>query len=159
MTEEEYIALFETMAANHREIAHTPERKSFFYIEEPDELGEFDQALKSMGKNVAMLLVANNGEFNDNGSNSYHEELNGQMYIVVRKTSGKSIREINSFARKVLLDVLGRVRKEYPTKFRLNNLQFQKVGPMNDVWYGYTVQISFDCPFGFVVNSGNWLDK
>ena len=161
MTEQQYIALFEAKAQQHRFIQHVDAegQKAFFYIENPDELGEFDIALRNIEKDCAMLLVANNGEFNDSGSNNYTEELNGQLYIVIRKKSDSTIREINNAARSILLEVLGRVRLENKYTFRLDKLPFQKVGPMNDVWYGYTVAITFVCPFSFSLNNGNWLDK
>ena len=158
-SEADYIEYYENLATQHKCIVHDEADKSFFYVENPDDLEEFDEYLRTIKKRVAMLLVANNGEFNDNGSNNYTDELNAQVYIVIRKTGDKTIRELNNEAKIILRSVIARTRKDHPKEFRINKVPYTPVGPMCENWYGYTAMLTFICPFGFSVDSGTWLDK
>lgn len=159
MTEQEFSCYFKTLAQNHKAILHSSQNNAFFYIETLDELTDFDEALRTMEGNVAMLLIANQGELSDANTNSYLDTIGGQLYILFRKRDDISIVEINTQAKQIIKDVFARVRKEHNTKFRINELPYQKVGPMNLEWYGYTAMFTFRCPFGFSVDCGTWLDK
>jgi hypothetical protein len=45
------------------------------------------------------------------------------------------------------------------TRMVIHGIQYDPVGPMADNHYGYTFRFKITCPFGFTVDSGNWLDK
>lgn len=159
MTEAQYTDYFKMLAENHKLIKHNTTKKAFFYIELIEELTEFDQALRNMHGDIAVLLTGSSGEFNDGNSNSYTDDITAQLYIVMRKKSNQSVAEINLKTKSILIDFLARARKENSTKFRIQNLPYTKVAGMNDVWYGYTAMLTFSCPFGFSLDNGTWLDK
>ncbi|MCX2473575.1 hypothetical protein OQZ33_04440 [Pedobacter sp. MC2016-05] len=165
MTEQEYRSHFENLAEKHRLILHSDTNKAFFYIESVDELNEFDEALNLMKSNVCMLIVASSGEFGDNNSESHVDEQNCEIYILMRKKSSQRVSDLYSATKEILKDCLARTKRDLranpnPHKhFRFNNIPYQKVGPMNDDWYGYIATVTFTCPFGYNVNSGTWTDK
>jgi hypothetical protein len=169
INEEEYISYFENLAIDSREINHTLEGKeTFFCIDNPDNMQEFDNALRNCVGSPAFLLVADHGEFNDNNSVNHTQEINGQFYIVAKKTDELSIRQARALCLPIALNFLARMKKDAREKkiipgklitFRIDNIPYQKVSEMNVVWYGYTVWFTFTCPFGFTVDSGTWRNN
>lgn len=164
MTESQYIAYFKNLATQHKLINHDDDiNRAFFYIENPDELNEFDEGLRTMSSDIAMLLTATMGEFDDAQSENHTDEINAQVYIVMRKKTDVNIREINQQCKEILLSVLARTKSDYrnnfQTRFSISKIPYQKVGAMADEWYGYTSLISFICPFGYSINSAIWADK
>ncbi|RYD75285.1 MAG: hypothetical protein EOP55_13745 [Sphingobacteriales bacterium] len=165
MTEQEYKEHFKNLAEKHKSILHTDSSKAFFYIESVDELTEFDKGLALMKKDVCMLLVASGGEFDDNNSENHTDEQTGEIYILMRKKNASKINDLYSGAKEILKECLARTKQDFrinpnPHKrFRISKIPYQKVGPMNDLWYGYMATVTFVCPFGYTVNSGTWTDK
>lgn len=165
MTEIEYRDQFEVLATLHKELLHTEGNKAFFYIDSIDELSEFDKALNLMKKDACMLLVASDGEFDDMGTENHVDEMSGSVYILLRKRTGSTNAQLYTSAKSILLDVLARTKSDLRTnpdprkRFRISKIPYQKVGPMNSNWYGYVAGLTFNCPFGYSVNSGSWTDK
>jgi hypothetical protein len=168
ITEDQYIGYFEKLARAHRQLQHEVDGKEcFFEVEDPDELNSFDDALRNLTSKTVMLIVAGEGELNDNNSENHVQIVDCQLYILQKETIGISPADIRSNCIEILRGILGRTKREalrnqmIPGKlitFRINNVPLRKVGPMNLNWYGYTALISFSCPFGYTVDSGTWTD-
>jgi hypothetical protein len=169
VTEDQYISYFEKLAIAHRQILHDPEGLiSFVEVEDPEDLTAFDEALRSATGDTVMLIVAGEGELNDNNSENHVQTVDTQIYILQRKRDGMATAEIRTFTIGVITDLLGRTKNDarsgnvIPGKvitFRINNIPVRKVGPISLNWYGHTAWITFSCPFGYTVNSGTWTDK
>jgi hypothetical protein len=169
VTEDQYISYFEKLAKAHRQIQHNPDGvSSFVEVEEPDELSAFDEALRSTTGDTVMLVVAAEGQLDDNSSENHVQTVDAQIYILQKKTDGIKTADIRTVTISIIRDILGRTKSDarlnsiIPGKvisFRINNIPVRKVGPINLDWYGHTVLISFTCPFGYTVDSGTWTDK
>jgi hypothetical protein len=165
--ETDYSTYFEKLATLHTAIRHNADdRQSFFFIEQPDDTEEFDNALRNYATSPALLAVAEQGELNDNNSENHTEQFEGQLYVIARKEDGQSIKQVRDICKPIVMDILAKMKIDakrtggiIPGKlvqFRINNISYQKVGPMNISWYGYTFWFNFTCPFGFAVTSGSW---
>jgi hypothetical protein len=168
INEEQIVNYFEALAISSKAINHTADGgKSFFYIDEPDNLDEFDQALRSSATSPAMLLIADEGEFDDNNTANHTQEISGQFYILAKTNDDFTKRNARAMCLPIVLDFLARMivdarkNKLIPSKaitFRISKVPYKTVGPIDLTWYGYAVWFSFICPFGFTVTSGSWRD-
>jgi phosphopantetheine adenylyltransferase len=169
VTEDQYISYFEKLAVAHKQILHDPEGiTSFVEVEDPEELSAFDEALRSATGDTVMLIVAGEGELNDNDSENHVQTVDAQIYILQRKLDGRKTSDIRTATIGIIRDIVGRTKKDarynslIPGKiitFRINNIPVRKVGPISLEWYGHTALITFSCPFGYTVDSGTWTDK
>ncbi|MNK47606.1 hypothetical protein D3C87_664180 [compost metagenome] len=156
---------FENLAKKCLPISHTAAQKAYFEIEDPEELNEFDEALRSMVKETCMLLVSEGGELDDNGSENYTDTVEYQVYILRRKKTTNSISGIRAEAKSILVEVLKKIKVDFRTnvksRFRISNTTYVKVGPMGDEgqWYGYTAILRFICPFASGLKGGIWSDN
>lgn len=156
---------FESLAAKCTPISHTAQEKGFFDIENTDELNSFDDALRSMRKQTCMLFVDEGGEFNDSTSANHTDSIEIQLYILKLKHNNNTILQLNQDAKSLLLEIVKRVRSDFRNdtkhRFTVNNMPYQKVGPMGSdesQWYGYTTILRFACPFATALNSSIWTD-
>lgn len=169
MNDAQLISYFENLAKQNLNLNHKKEgRDSFFYIENGYDLAEFDQSLRNTVQSPVMLLVADDGEFNDNNSAVYTQSLDGQFFILGRKTNETSVRQIRAICLPIVMGILGRMKFDSSKNliipgglvhFRIDRAHYSKVGPINLAWYGYQVTFEFTCPFGFKVDSGTWHDR
>ena len=168
MTEQQYIDYFEALASKHKLIKHGLEGNvSFAYVSDPDELENFDNLLRAATSDIFMLLVGSDGTFHDNNSESYAQNVDLQLYILLRVGNELSVSDARDQSLPILLSILTRMRWDAKKQriitdgvvhFRIDDVQYQKVGPMNGTWYGYTAWPRFTCPFRWDVNSGTWTD-
>jgi len=170
MNEDQFIEYFENLATQSRDINHDQEKKkSFFYIEDAFTLDEFDEALRNAAQTPVMILVADDGSFTDNNSANYTQEVEGEILILARIQPKKNIRQIRAMCLPIVLSLLARMKLDSsknkilpdPKKkvfFRIEDIPYRKIGPMNLEWYGYAFNFKFICPFGFSVTSGSWRD-
>lgn len=164
--EEQFISYFENLAIDNKQLNHEVDgKKSFFYIETADDLNAFDDALRSSASSPAFLLVAEDGELNDNGSENHTQDLNGQFYVVAQISKNRSIRQARALCLPIAVDFLTKMKRDakkhliFPghlVTFTIDKIPYQKVGPMREDWYGYAIWFTFTCPFGYTVNSGSW---
>lgn len=169
VTEDQYISYLEKIAIAHKQIQHDPEGiTSFVEVEDPEELSAFDEALRSATGETVMLVVAGEGELNDQGSENHVQTVDVQIYILQKKGDGMNTASIRTATINVIRDIVGRVKRDarsgalVPGKsinFVIDKIPVRKVGPINLEWYGHTALFSFSCPFGYTVDSGTWTDK
>lgn len=168
MTEDQYISYFENLAEQSKDINHKLDGKnSFFYIEDGSDLDEFDQALRDGIPSPCMLLVGDDGELDDNDSENHLQNLDGEFFILSRKTSDKTIRQLRAECLPIAINILARMKRDAKAgnivenktvHFHISKIPYLKVGPMNGKWYGYMIAFRFECPFGFAVTDANWRD-
>ncbi len=169
ITEEAYIAYFTDLATKHKEIAHTiGGRQSLFYIPVEMDLAEIDKAIRDK-KSVPMLaLDSMRGGFGSNQSARGLQTIEGQFFVLDKAEVGKveDIRRAHDRCLKIGFEILARMvvdlkgEKMVPgTRFTIDDVKYDPVGPMASTHYGYTFRFPITCPFGFTVDSGNWTDK
>lgn len=157
----DYNAYFESLASKHKLIAHSPTNKAFFFIDNDEDLSAFDEALRNMSSSCVMGIIINTGELNDAQSSNHTDTLNIQLYLLKIKTNNNTVIELYDWAKIRLTEIVGRTKIDFKTKkpnFDIDSIPYQKVGPMNEQWYGMTAVLSFTCPFGFSVTSAIWAD-
>lgn len=168
MNEDQYIEYFASLASSHHQLQHMKDgHKSFFYVEDAMNLLEFDEALRNMSGSTAMLLVAEDGELDDNESENHVDQMEGSIFILAQvKEHGRTVREARAFCKPIIMDFVAKMRKDSRKQqiiagklvhFRVSNLPYHKVGPMNGNWYGYMVSFRFVCPFANTEKQGIWL--
>lgn len=170
MNEDQFVSYFENLAIQSKEINHMAGGvKSFFYIEDGYNLDEFDNALRKAVQSPTVMLVADDGMFNDNASASYNQEMDGQLLFIGKLGGGRTIRSIRAMCLPIALNFLAKMKYDAHKKqilpnpkdlvhFRIDRVPYEKIGPLSLEWYGYSVSFKFICPFGFSVTSAIWRD-
>lgn len=168
ITEDQLVAYYEKLAKSHHLIAHQVDgKKAFFEINEVFDLNNFDEALRTATGTTVMLITASESQLDDNNSESHNEELECEIYLLQRKKTGVSEKDIRTACKQILKEVLGRTKRDSRSQsivpgerinFRISQIPVQKVGPMKLEWYGYQAVLRFTCPFGYTVDSGTWTD-
>lgn len=168
--EHEFIDYFENLSIQHKLLNHQVDgEKTFFYIEDAFDLDEFDQQVRRITAPMAAMLVADDGQFNDNNSSNHTQELEAQLLIIARKGNDQSIREVRSACLTVALEFLTRMKVDASqgkilndpkrrVNFRIERIPYKKIGPIHALWHGYEVSFTITCPFGWRVSSGTWRD-
>ncbi|SEM66499.1 hypothetical protein SAMN05192574_101391 [Mucilaginibacter gossypiicola] len=174
ITEAQYIAYFTGLAQKHNQIRHGVDgRTAFFFIPVDMDLKEIDNAIRATKATPMMALDSMNGTFSDNnGTQSHLQTISGQ-FTILDKADPREQEDIRGVQDKCLaigLQVCARMHNELKgnpanpnlaggARFVIHNVQYDPVGPMAGNHYGYTFRYTITCPFGFTVDSGNWLDK
>jgi len=174
ITEAQYIAYFTGIAQNHKQIMHGVDgRTAFFFIPVDMDLKEIDNAIRGTKSTPMLALDSMNGSFNDsNGTQNHVQTIAGQFTILEKADSRdqETIRSAQDVCLSIGLQVCARMQTELKgmqpgqpladkARFVIHNVQYDPVGPMAGTHYGYTFRYTITCPFGFTVDSGNWLDK
>ncbi len=168
LTEDQFIQYYEKLARAHTTIAHDPAGvKSFFEIEDPDELGNFDKALRGKVGSTVLFIFAGDGEIDDHDSNNHVQTIVCYLYIMQKKTDTISSANIRSNCITIVNDLLARTKTDIragfivpgrPVTFRIDGIPVGQVGPISLQWYGYAVKVTFSCPFAARSESGTWTD-
>lgn len=168
MDEELLRAYFEELASKHKLIGHQAGVKdAFFYVENPYGLSEIDNALRNTLSFPALILDTPDGLVSDNTTKSYTDTINVSFAVVTRADDPISIRSARALCKSIGMSVVARVvtdarnklliaDKHIPVRFESD---YSPIGPMIDAVYGYQFALQIICPFGFSVDSGNWLDR
>lgn len=160
MTQEQFIAYMELMAILNPSIDHDPDagKKAFHVIDDPYDLEEFDNALRNSAAFPAMLLEMGEGLLNDNTSASYTDTISASFMILDKRNGEEPARNTRARCLEIAKAILIRMRKDcnaraiVPGKFiqfRLDDIPYVPVGPMDSKYYGYMVSFQFLCPFSF----------
>lgn len=169
MTEQQYIDYFTSLAIQSKEINHTENGMvSFAYIEQAFDLDAFDEKLRSATSSRFFLLISEEGSFSDNGSLNYTQAVDGEFLVVERTGNARTISQARNNSLLIGQNFLSRMRIDSSKRgqivpgaavhFRIDNVDYEKVGPLDDQWYGYLFRFRFTCPFGFTVDDATWRD-
>ena len=168
ITDDHFTAYYQNLATLNRQLLHDVDgKRSFFVVEDADNLDNFDEALRAVNVDTMMLLVSEECELDDNESENHVQEVDLQVYILQRKRPGVSVSAIRAECLQILRDILGRTKSDARKNkvvegklinFRISNIPVRKVGPIFLEWYGYTAILRFGCPFGYSVDARTWTD-
>jgi len=170
MNEDQLVTYFEKLAIQSKEINHNLNgKKSFFYVEDGFNLDEFDEKIRSAAQSPTLILVADDGTFSDNNTSNHTQEISADLLFIGRIKSNNTIRSIRSECLSIALHFLAKMKydagksKIHPEGkkvfFRIDQIPYKKIGPLNLEWYGYSLTFTLTCPFGYTVNSGTWRDN
>ncbi len=166
INETTYKSYFENLAAKHIALQHTPQNQSFFYIDNPFELSQIDNALGYMTSTKCLLLDVPDRLLDDNASNNYTDKIACQFTILKRESDRMQLLNARNEILVIIEDFLVKIRQDQSAgnlfgdskaRMRIANVNIQAVGPMKLDWYGYTVVFTVICPFAPAVNNANWL--
>jgi hypothetical protein len=177
ITELNFIAYFQGLAEKHRLIAHGQTetvdgleqvRNSFIYIPSEFNLAELDNMIRSGVSTPLLMVDALKGHINDNGTDSHHQDINVQFFVLEKTDVGTvaSIREARDKTLPVGMAILERMKSDRRkgvlldkgTAFTFNNVGYDPIGPIETSYYGYSFQALLRCPFAFKVDGGTWSD-
>lgn len=154
----EIIDYLERKAAAHSLIAHDLDAKrgSFYVLDDPYDLDEFDQAIRNFAKFPAMLVEEPDGELSGNASANNTDRMNFSIMIVDERAGKEKVREVRNRCRQIGLDIVTTIRKDRMTNIVPGKIvhyqlevRYNPVGPMHIKYYGYQFHISFIIPFTF----------
>ena len=164
MIEDAYISYFESLASNHAKLAHGASNRSFFLINNPHELTEFDNAIKNNPCQRVLLLDMPTGYLTDNGCGNYtqHSKID---FMVVGKASAE-IQQVRADCFAIGMDLIAQIRfdqrkrcivDEKQVYLQEESIQYDIIGPLNTSHYGYLFSFHFCAPFAWQVNSDSRL--
>lgn len=140
----------ELKARENVDIKHDPDNGNcrFYVIDDPYDLDEFDNAIRSMATFPAMLMEQNDGYISDNDSANYTNTLRSSFMIIDRRRDGEPIRTVKNRCYKIGFAVLVQMRKDQPkgiiegkrVNFKVNSA-YVPVGPMDGQYYGYQFEV------------------
>lgn len=135
----------------------TDNKKAFYVIDDPYNLSEFDEAIRSMTTFPAMLVEQLQGQLDDNDSANYTDTIQIGM-IIIDKRAKETIRTVRNRCFHIGKSILTDIRKDVPqlniipdkyVTMRIDNIPYTPVGPIADGYYGYIFQFEFIVPFTF----------
>lgn len=149
----------ERKAVENPAIAHlsTDDEQSFFVIDDPYDLTEFDNALRNVAKFPAMLMELNDGNLDDSNSASFTDTVHIAFMIVDKIGDDERIRDVRFRCYDIGKKIIGAILKDA----RNNEIIADKivscplhsnyvpVGPMDSQYYGYQFTLEFVGSIGF----------
>lgn len=166
MTQDEFIGYFKGLAVAHRDIAHTDKKESFFYVEDEFNVEELELAFRKRIKMPALLLMSPGGSLSGNGSNNYTDEIDATFMIVDSALTVDKNRAAKDRTKRIGMDVVARIRQDSKSgrignravHFGFDGVSYAPVDVLG-LFVGYAFHLTLTCPFGFTVDSANWLDR
>ncbi|WP_342644999.1 hypothetical protein [Mucilaginibacter sp. CSA2-8R] len=169
ISEQEYINYFTALAIRHKDIRHIPKEKdAFFFVPMPWDLSAIDEAIRNTGSTPMVALDAMRGKFDENRSDSYLQEIEGQFTILEKvdladlATISQAQDKCLAIGRQMLAKMKNDARHKKLIKplvsFSIAALPYEPVGPMEVCHYGYTFQFTLKVPIDMVVSHDTWLD-
>lgn len=140
----------ESKARENTSIKHDPENGScrFHVIDEPYDLKEFDNAIRSTATFPAMLMEQNDGYISDNDSANYTNTMRSSFMIIDRRRDSEKIKDVRNRCYKIGVEILVQMRKDQPKNIvagkRVNfkvNSAYVPLGPMDGQYYGYQFEV------------------
>lgn len=168
MTEPEYNAYFEDLAAKSVAIAHSAEHPAFYVVRD-NNLAELENAIRSR-LNLPAFLLDQYFDDVDTENDNYRLTVHGGLSVVCRVEVGNSlsIRTARHQARTIALQFLKRLRMETRTPGsdlygRRIQLSTHHTGEMSDIiaggiatGWGYSFTMTM--PHAVAVEASDWQD-
>lgn len=131
-------------------------RCQFFVIDNPYDLGEFEDALRNTVRVPAMLVEGEDGVISGNQSANNTDTLNFSFMILDKRKGRESIRDVRNRCKAWGVQVITQIRKERISGIVANkvvtfelNCPYSPVGPINVDYFGYHFSIQFIVPITF----------
>ncbi|RYC69747.1 hypothetical protein [Spirosoma sordidisoli] len=156
-TEEFYRAYGESLASRLAEIAHSPARPAFVFLED---MGDPKELKLQTGRKDALLgdnqLVweAFQEDLDTGGRDNYHSVWTGSVAVIRKATTDEQIRAARATARQLVLKAYalmlqdaahGALAEEF-IQVEVRQLPLEKIGPIASGWHGYGLQFSWTVP-------------
>lgn len=160
LIDQELFLNYLTLKAVQQGVLHDPEnnKKAVHVIDDPYNLGEFDEALRNFASFPAMLLEEGGGGLDDNNSSNYTDTKDFSFMIIDKRNGTEAARAVRARCLAIGQKILVQIRKDcnamqvVPGKYitmRLDDCPYVPVGPMDTKYYGYMFSLRFICPFSF----------
>lgn len=132
------------------------ERCSFFVIDNPYDMGEFDKALRNIVQVPAMLVDGPEGFVSGNSSANNTDSQSYVFMVIDKRDDSERVRDVRFRCRELGLSILTKIRKDrqiniVPGKivhFEMNS-SYSPVGPISVKYYGYSFAVEFIIPITF----------
>ncbi|RVU01079.1 hypothetical protein EOD41_10720 [Mucilaginibacter limnophilus] len=174
MSEQFLDEYFENIAAKLKEIQHTENEPAFYRITDPYNLDEFDDAVKSMGKPVCLLLEIGDGEIGEWDSQKDMPRI-GLHVLAKCDGSRAGIRQARDQAKEILLKIVSRMRRDAQDHWDDQGahiigalkaakvvfstaIKFTNMTAVDGNWYGKSFWFEFKAPVNLVYNEGDWIE-
>lgn len=170
-----YKKYFERLARRNRQIAHTDDEPSFFYVKDKYNPKAFDDAIKSAAKTTVFLLERYSFNVTDNANKNDFRHINGRFTALSATVAGdqETIEIAEQLTEKIAISFLKKMREDLgdggiitldsgekqKVFFKLKDLPIDPVGPLLQKYYGVTVGFEWRCPLTGDDSSGDWLDN
>ncbi|GAB3958151.1 hypothetical protein GCM10028805_51920 [Spirosoma harenae] len=168
MTESEYIAYFENIAAQHAAIRHNVENRKAFFVVHDDNLSELETAIPNMS--LPALLLDQYYDDLDAESDNKRITVLGGISIICKVEMGntKSIRQAREQARQIARSILNRLRYEcqmglvanqpyIKLSFNQNGSPTPAIAGGSATGWGYSFELLM--PTKTAIKAEDWLDK
>lgn len=141
-------------------IQHVPDSehdRSFFVIDDPYDLSEFDKALRSLSKSPSMLFELMDGSIDDQNNASYLNTVNCSFMILDRVGEDELIRNCRDRCYRIGKDLIKQILKDVRDMDIISdkmiscplNSNYIPVGAIDNQYYGYQFTLQFVGPDGF----------
>lgn len=162
----QYISYFEGIATNHKEIAHKKTEKHFYRMNVEEVL----TGLRSDINSPALILESFEGSLTDNKSDNILADRIG-AFMILKKVETDNFTQEHEYlddCERIGLEIIKRMRRDARVNpiqnrllknFDLNKVNWQKVGPVFDNYFGYRFVFSLVDPENMSYDKTKWLDE
>ncbi|MFD2163666.1 hypothetical protein ACFSJU_14750 [Paradesertivirga mongoliensis] len=168
MEEQQYIDYFENLCRQSLDINHEVDgKKAFFYLDNPDNTDEIDNAFRNQIQYPAFILDAPAGMVSGNGSANYTDSPVGSFTVLCQAKTPEEVRQARDRSKSIGISFLARMNKDARENkivagkrinFVINDNAYEPMNFPAHQLYGYVFEFLFVCPFGFSSDSGTWRD-
>ena len=158
ITDPQYYEIFETIARNHKKIAHSATKLRFF--KNPDEVPD-----KELAPEFYLILLAPEYEYLDQNSDNLIERLKGTFLIIKPVDRENYTAELNTIndARIIARQILSRLKKLRSEKvfneFTIGSSRGSTIGPILENCHGVAYTFTIGDGAGITYDPLNWLDS
>lgn len=162
----QYISYFEGIATNHKEIAHKEDEKHFCRMN----IEEVLTGLRSGILTPALILESFEGSLVDNKSDNILADRTG-AFMILKKVEVDDFTQENEYlddCERIGLEIIKRIRRDArivpiqnrtPKIFNLNSVEWQKIGPLFDNFFGYRFTFKMSDTENMSYDKAKWLDE
>ncbi len=158
ITDEQFYEVFENIATNNKNIAHSSINKRFF--KNPDDINE-----KDITKDFFMVMLPPRYHYQDDKSDNIFERFKSSFLILkpVERENYSQQLSVTTEARNIARQILARMKKmriEFALKeFTIGDCQGDSVGPVLENCFGVTYEFSIGDSAGIIYEPSDWLDS
>lgn len=172
MTETFLEDYFKSLAVRSVFIAHTDSVPSFFRVQSKSDPDEFDNAVRSVKKNICLLLELGSGEMELTDNPRDYCRIG--LHVLVKTTEKSSdIKAGRDQAKAVLRSLISKIRRDVLPRYEYSdseagvlnqqNVVLQNMAKYDDMdgvdgnWYGKVIYLEFRTPQSQAYNPDEWL--
>lgn len=171
MTEDFLETYFKNIAVASKAIAHTDDQPAFYRMSDPNDLDEYDNAVRSMTKGVCLLLEIGSGSIGEWDSQNDMPRI-GLHLLVKTDEVFANINAARDQAKSILQQIVSRMRIDCKTQFERTDqtigplkaetvvfdskIKFSNMSAVDGSWYGKSFYFDFRSPLNLVYNPDNW---